>query len=35
MLVFEFKAYAESSQLAAVNEAIRTPSASLRPICQK
>ncbi len=24
MLVFEFKAYAKSSQLAAVNEAIRT-----------
>ncbi len=35
MLVFEFKTYGKSSQFAAVDEAIRTPSASLRPICQK
>ncbi len=35
MLVFEFKTYGKSSQFTAVDEAIRTPSASLRPICQK
>jgi hypothetical protein len=35
MLVFEFKTYGKSSQFAAVDEAIRTPSASLRPICPK
>jgi hypothetical protein len=35
MLVFEFKTYGKSSQLAAIDEAIHTPSASLRPICPK